>query len=97
MLKILAFLLLPAMVWAQGRMAVRELAGKVVDLPYPLSARFPNFEGAPQSPYHAEVTGAIEKNGYFSRRYRTQEHFGTHMDAPAHFGPGQRTVDQLAP
>ena len=97
MLKTLPLLMLPAMLWAQGQIPVRPLPSRVVDLTYPVSERFPNFEGTAQSPFHAEVTGTIEKNGYFSRRYRTQEHFGTHMDAPAHFGPGQRTVDRLTP
>lgn len=82
---------------AQGNIPARQLAGKVVDLAHPVSSRFPNFEGSTQSPFQAEVTSTIEKGGYYSRRYQTQEHFGTHVDAPAHFGPGQSTVDRLGP
>src|SRR6266566_6174019 len=37
----------------------------------------------------------IEKNGYFTRSFWMLEHYGTHMDAPAHFPPGKTTVDQI--
>ncbi len=97
MFRFLAVLFFTTVCWAQGNIAVRQLAGKVVDLSYPVGDHFPNFEGSAQSPFQAEVTGAIEKTGYFLRRYRTQEHYGTHVDAPAHFGPGQSTVDRLGP
>lgn len=95
--RLLAVLFLAAACWAQGNIPVRRLAGKVVDLSYPVSERFPNFEGSRESPFRAEIAGRMEKDGYFSRRYQTQEHFGTHLDAPAHFGPGQLTVDRLGP
>ena len=97
MLRFLMMFLLAATGWAQGNIPVRQLAGKVVDLSHPVSDDFPNFEGSSQSPFQAEVTSTIEKGGYFSRRYRTQEHYATHVDAPAHFGPGQSTVDRLGP
>jgi kynurenine formamidase len=40
-----------------------------------------------------ETVGEIEVEGWFARTLRTPEHAGTHMDAPAHFDPGGRTVD----
>lgn len=38
----------------------------------------------------------IEADGSFGRVLRTPEHAGTHMDAPAHFVAGGRTVDAIA-
>ncbi len=39
--------------------------------------------------------GNIEHDGYYSRTFTTQEHYGTHLDAPAHFARGMWTVDQI--
>ena len=39
-------------------------------------------------------TGSTE-NGIFVGSFETDEHFGTHVDAPAHFVPGGWTVDQI--
>ncbi len=97
MRRLLLAFLLPVMLSGQQNIPLRQLPARAVDLTYSLSDHFPNFEGSAQSPFQAEVTGTIEKNGYFSRRFSTQEHFGTHMDAPAHFGRGQATVDRLRP
>src|SRR5204862_4848228 len=72
-------------------------AGNVVDLSYSVSERFPNWEGSAKSPFHAETMATIEKGGYFTRNYSLPEHFGTHLDAPAHFGRGQLTLDKLGP
>jgi kynurenine formamidase len=38
----------------------------------------------------------LEADGSFGRVLRTPEHAGTHMDAPAHFVAGGRTVDAIA-
>lgn len=43
-----------------------------------------------------ETVGEIEVDGWFARTLRTPEHAGTHMDAPAHFDPGGRTVDRFS-
>jgi kynurenine formamidase len=37
----------------------------------------------------------VEKDGYFTRSFWMLEHYGTHMDAPAHFPPGKVTLDQI--
>lgn len=37
----------------------------------------------------------IEKDGYFARDFSLPEHFGTHIDAPAHFASGAWTVDAI--
>jgi kynurenine formamidase len=67
----------------------------VIDLTHPLNDRSPNWEGTEKSPYHSRELGNIERDGYYSRHFTTQEHYGTHLDAPAHFASGMWTVDQI--
>jgi len=67
----------------------------VIDLTHNLNDRSPNWEGTEESPYQAKELGNLERDGYYSRVFRTQEHYGTHLDAPAHFAAGAWTVDQI--
>ncbi len=67
----------------------------VVDLSHDLNDHSPNWEGTDQSPFSAKELGNIERDGYYSRIFTTQEHYGTHLDAPAHFARGMWTVDQI--
>ncbi|HJU12555.1 MAG TPA: cyclase family protein [Candidatus Binataceae bacterium] len=67
----------------------------IIDLTHPLNDRSPNWEGTKQSPFLARELGNIDRDGYFSRVFSTQEHYGTHLDAPAHFAAGAWTVDQI--
>ena len=56
----------------------------VIDLTHTLNDRSPNWEGTEESPYQAKELGNIQRDGYYSRVFSTQEHYGTHLDAPAH-------------
>jgi len=67
----------------------------VIDLTHSLDGRSPNWEGTEESPYQATELGNIHRDGYYSRVFTTQEHYGTHLDAPAHFAAGMWTVDQI--
>lgn len=67
----------------------------VVDLTHNLNDRSPNWEGTEQSPFQAQELGNLERDGYYSRVFTTQEHYGTHLDAPAHFARGMWTVDEI--
>ncbi len=69
----------------------------VYDLTHAASEKFPNWEGSEKSPFEAKTLGDLERDGFFSRSICTQEHFATHMDAPAHFAAGRWTVDQIPP
>ena len=68
---------------------------EVVDLTHNLNDHSPNWEGTEKSPFSAKILGSIEHDGYYSRTFATQEHYGTHLDAPAHFAQGMWTVDQI--
>jgi kynurenine formamidase len=73
--------------------AVREAA--VVDLTYPLSPGFPLFPV--YDPVRMAERFAIASDGFFVRSWSFDEHCGTHVDAPAHFGEGAATVDRIPP
>jgi kynurenine formamidase len=68
---------------------------RIQDLTHTLKPTFPSFSGQPV--FRSEVAVTIAKDGYYGLNLSYFEHIGTHMDAPAHFGDGARTVDQLAP
>ncbi len=67
----------------------------VIDLTHTLDDHSPNWEGTEQSPFQARELGNLERDGYYSRVFTTQEHYGTHMDAPAHFAPDAWTIEQI--
>ena len=67
----------------------------VIDLTHNLNDCSPNWEGTDESPFHATELGNIHRHGYYSRIFTTQEHYGTHLDAPAHFAAGAWTVEQI--
>jgi len=71
----------------------RATTPRVVDLGHAIRATDPSWDAKP--PYDRTVVATIEKNGYTGGRITIDEHFGTHVDAPAHFAKGGWTVDQI--
>ena len=69
----------------------------VVDLTHAINASVPTYEVSEQSTYRVKTVATIEKDKYFARNVTLPEHFGTHIDAPAHFARGMWTVDQIPP
>ncbi len=67
---------------------------RVLDLSYAINDKLVPWPGDEQF-FEAKVNATIEKNGYFTRSFWMLEHYGTHLDAPAHFPPGKTTVDQI--
>jgi kynurenine formamidase len=90
-------LALALLLFAQHKPSMPSLSASrnVIDLTHTLDDRSPNWEGTEKSPYHSHELGNIERDGYYSRIFTTQEHYGTHMDAPAHFASGMWTIDQI--
>ncbi|HEV2314835.1 MAG TPA: cyclase family protein [Candidatus Acidoferrales bacterium] len=66
----------------------------VVDMTYALNDHSPAWPGDVH-PFEAVVNATPAKEGYFTRKFTMLEHYGTHMDAPAHFPPGKETLDQI--
>jgi len=67
----------------------------VVDLTHVLDARVPYWPGARYFPFETWDLARFEEVRAFSRAYRVPEHYGTHVDAPVHFAPGQAAVDEV--
>jgi kynurenine formamidase len=67
---------------------------RVVDLTYTISEKNPAWPGDART-YEAKINARAEGAGYFSRSFWMLEHFSTHLDAPAHFPPGEATVDKI--
>lgn len=78
---------------AQGK---RESSLHVIDLTHPISSSTPTYEGT-QDEYHYDKLSSVAKDGYFTGAFRIPEHFGTHIDAPAHFIDGAITMDKFPP
>jgi kynurenine formamidase len=99
--RILAYALLASvsLLAAQQRPASRQVVRlrKVVDLTHTLNASTPTYEESAEPAYRAKTVATLEKEHYFAREVCLPEHFGTHLDAPAHFAKGLWTVDQIPP
>ncbi|HVP52246.1 MAG TPA: cyclase family protein [Terriglobales bacterium] len=77
--------------------APQQLFAGVLDLTHLVNEKAPNWEGTAESPFQTKQVASFDKEGYFARYVSLPEHFGTHIDAPAHFAPGVWTVDQIPP
>src|SRR3981189_951445 len=69
---------------------------RLIDLSYTVNDKLVSWPGDPKV-FEAKVNGTVEKDGYFTRSFWMLEHYGTHLDAPAHFPPGKTTVEKIAP
>ena len=67
---------------------------QILDLGHALGPDNPAWPGD-DHPFEATTNATYQKNGYFTRKFTSLEHFGTHLDAPAHFVKGGWTVDQI--
>jgi kynurenine formamidase len=67
---------------------------QVVDMTYAISDKLPTWPGDEHA-FEAKTVATPQKDGYFARSFWMLEHFGTHMDAPAHFPPGKEFLDQI--
>jgi kynurenine formamidase len=70
-------------------------SARIVDLGHPLTATDPTWNG--QKVFNRSTSSTVEKDGLFTGHFYSDEHFGTHVDAPAHFASGGWTVDQIPP
>ena len=73
---------------------IRSGKTRVLDLAYAISDKLVPWPGDKRW-FEAKINASVEKDGYFTRSFWMLEHYGTHLDAPAHFPPGKTTVDQI--
>ncbi|KPU62973.1 cyclase [Thermococcus sp. EP1] len=65
----------------------------IIDLSMELSENILVYPGDPKVEIKAWST--IEKDGYYMNTLFMGEHSGTHVDAPAHFIKGCKTIDEM--
>lgn len=66
---------------------------RVIDMSHPLTADFPLFPV--YDPVQVAEKFSCEEHGFFVKSWAFDEHSGTHVDAPAHFGEGAATVEKI--
>ena len=66
---------------------------RIVDLGHPITATDPTWDGKPA--FERSVVATFDKDGYTAGKIMVEEHFGTHLDAPAHFAKDGWTVDRI--
>ena len=71
---------------------------KVVDLTHAFGSDTIYWPTSPTRFELTTLTSGMTAGGWFysANSYSAPEHGGTHMDAPIHFGRGQKTVDQIS-
>ena len=74
-------------------MEITGLAHGIIDISLPIHRAMPTWPGDP-CPELTPVT-SLEVHGVQVSRLVLGTHTGTHLDAPRHFIPGGRTIDQL--
>src|SRR6202140_5744171 len=96
MIGVAAFMTVPPKISKQDSMLEGIPSGKtrVLDLSYAINDKLVPWPGD-EKYFEAKINATVEKNGYFTRSFWMLEHYGTHLDAPAHFPPGKATVDQI--
>ena len=78
---------------AAAALSAQTPQGQIVDLGHPLAVTDPTWDGTPA--FSREGVATFDKDGYAAGRITVEEHFGTHVDAPAHFARGGWTLDQI--
>ncbi len=75
------------------RLALAQAASRVVDLTHTLTYDFPTYFGEQQ--FFDEDVFTYADNSFNLKMLRTNEHTGTHIDAPLHFTDGGASIDQV--
>jgi kynurenine formamidase len=82
----------------QALKAIR--ASKFVDLTHAFEPGIPHWKGLPdeerETLYHYEKGKGTRGEGFLIHRYSFAGQWGTHVDPPAHFVRGLRTIDQIS-
>jgi kynurenine formamidase len=70
-------------------------ASRFVDLTHAFAPGIPHWPGFPNESVRTLFTYA--KDGFLAQEFCHVGQWGTHVDAPAHFAPGGKTVDEIDP
>jgi kynurenine formamidase len=82
--------------WDIGRLLQ---AKQFVDLTHAFSPEIPHWPGFPaerrETLYYYDEGVGSRGSGFFAQQYTLVGQWGTHVDPPAHFAKGLRTVDEI--
>ncbi|MFP7366499.1 cyclase family protein [Corynebacterium callunae] len=67
---------------------------QIIDLAHGFEPGQPHYPGDPDEV--VEVVSTIAEHGFLMHRYHLVGPWGTHVDAPAHFDPQGRTLDNIS-
>jgi kynurenine formamidase len=65
----------------------------IIDLSLPIGEDTPRYPGDPE--ISIRLWAVMDRDGYYMNVLKMGEHSGTHVDAPAHFLPEGKTVDEM--
>jgi kynurenine formamidase len=71
-----------------------SLGARILDLSHAIGEELPLWPGDPRI-FAVRTESTIEKHGSFTRSFQMLEHYGTHLDAPAHFVSAGQAVDEI--
>ena len=96
-MKTIAAALSAALIIGTGTVQATEIhhftASKAVDLTHPIHHNMAFWPGGVA--FAKEALATYENNGYLLHKFTMGENTGTHVNAPAHFIRGNRSIDQL--
>ncbi len=77
-----------------GASSARRRRPRVHDLTYRLTTDFPTFFGDDAGGSRSTLFD-FASDGFYIQQWSFQEQWGTHLDAPGHFGPNAWKVDEV--
>jgi kynurenine formamidase len=72
-------------------------ARKIIDLTHTIHAGIPSWPSDKKESFSVKTSLTYNQGSFFSQILSIPEHFGTHMDAPAHGLKGKHTIDLINP
>ena len=68
---------------------------KIIDLSHLINGSIPSWPSDRKEKFSVKTLSTYKDSGFFHRMIHIPEHYGTHMDAPAHGLKGMHTIDQI--
>ena len=70
---------------------------KIIDLSHLIDGSIPSWPSEKKENFSVKTISTYKESGFFYRMIHIPEHYGTHMDAPAHGLKGKHTIDLIDP
>jgi kynurenine formamidase len=70
---------------------------KIIDLSHLIDGSIPSWPSEKKENFSVKTISTYKESGFFYRMIHIPEHYGTHMDAPAHGLKGKHSIDLINP